>query len=332
MGAREIEQRRVAIEGATAGDEVVEHHACGVDVRALIDLPAPRLFRREKPRRAHRDALGRREGQRQRRLVAHHADHLRDPEIQHLQRASPALRVAEEQVVELHVAVDDARVVRRGEAREGLAHHVDRLEHGHEPPRLELLAHRFPAEQLHHEERASLGGLSEIGHLHQVRVRDLRERLRLDPHPIDVVRAARVPLLQELDDHALAERDVLDLDHVAHASAAERRDEPVGRAFEQARLDGWGRCARSSGRRRRIQGAGLLLRRAHESCSMNTIFTPAGATEFGALETPVPAGAESNCDKRAATARMSAKASHTSPGAQSCAKAILRADCGLFGS
>ena len=115
--------------------------------------------------------------------------------------------------------MDEAEAVRRGEPSEDLPREVDRLGERDGAARHELLFQRVALEPLHHEVRAAFGREAEIGHHHEVRVREPRERLRLDPHALDLLRLPREVFVQQLDDDGLAERDVLRVDDLAHAAA-----------------------------------------------------------------------------------------------------------------
>jgi hypothetical protein len=61
----------------------------------------------------------------------------------------------------------------------------------------------------------------------------MREGLPLQPHPADEIRAVAEPAVEELDDDALGQRDVLGFHHFAHASATERTERPVRGACER---------------------------------------------------------------------------------------------------
>ncbi len=126
-----------AIEGALAGDRAIENGADRVDVGAMIDALSPGLFGRHVRRRAHDHArLRERSARRVSRLRNAEVDHLRD------RRAEIA---GEEDVLRLHVAVDDVLRVRGLERFADLPHHARRGAYRHPPDLAEIIGELFPS-------------------------------------------------------------------------------------------------------------------------------------------------------------------------------------------
>src|SRR5690606_14657587 len=97
------------IEGNGTGEDLVEDDPQRVDIRARVDLlPSGLLWR---------DVLGRPEDDAGTRDGARRAGDLRDAEVEHLHEVGMARPRQDEDVVGLHVTMDDARAVRRAERR-----------------------------------------------------------------------------------------------------------------------------------------------------------------------------------------------------------------------
>ena len=146
----------VGLVGPHAGDHLVEHDAHRPEIGAVIDLAGvAQLLGRHVHQRAQHGPGGGRP------LVGRVAlaHHLGDAEVEELHR--PA-RLAEEDVVGLEIAVDQAHGVGRGEGVEDVEEHgADGLEGqrlaGHAG--LERLA----LEQLHHQVEVALGRAPRVG-------------------------------------------------------------------------------------------------------------------------------------------------------------------------
>ena len=115
-----------------AAEEKVERDADRPDVRPVIDL-ATELLRRHVARRADEIALrGQRRGLGGDERAA--GKRLREAEIEELDdRNAAAVDVGEKEVRGLHIAMEDADVVRFGERRTRLADVPDRVEQGERP-------------------------------------------------------------------------------------------------------------------------------------------------------------------------------------------------------
>ena len=133
--------------------------------------------------------------------------------------------VQQEEVLGLDVAVDDALVVRGGEALRhprrvlgGLAH-ADR-------PLAQPRAHRLALEHLrHHEEPIAL--LAGVVDRDDVGVRERRHRLRLGLEAGERVGVIGEVLGQHLDRHVALEAGVAGAVDLPHPAGAERRDDLV---------------------------------------------------------------------------------------------------------
>lgn len=112
-----------------AGDQLVEHQPGGVDIRRGGHATAFELLGRRELGRAHHAALVRREARADQARERGFVHHLRDPEVEHLERAV----VAQEQVLGLHVAVNQPRLMGRIEPGQGLSDQAHGLGHGDGP-------------------------------------------------------------------------------------------------------------------------------------------------------------------------------------------------------
>ena len=243
-----LEQLDVAVdmeERIAPDEQLVQHHACAVDVRALVDGEAERLLRRQEPRRSQRDFLQRAEGDRRgrpRRVRA--GQDFGDAEVEDLERAVTVARIAEEEVLELDVAVNDADRVRRGEAGEELLDDRQGLGNGEMITRAQLVEERAAVLVLHDEEGTAARGGPAIEHGREVPMCEPRERLRFHAHALQVHRAVGQLRVQELDDHALAQGEVFSLVDLRASTDAE----PCQRAVTAPRQRVGGRRWRSDRR------------------------------------------------------------------------------------
>ena len=157
-------------------EHLVEHDAQRIDVDAMIGVLArAHLLRRHVFGRAHdvarqRDVAGRRrvgDGQ------------LGHAEVQHLAVTDRSVRVhAQEDVVRLQIAVDDAVEVRRRDTAHGGQHERDRLDERHLSRSLHPIGERLAREQLHDQTRRALV-LDDVEDRHDVRVIDAARGERL---------------------------------------------------------------------------------------------------------------------------------------------------------
>ena len=201
--------RRVALERHAAREHLVEHHAERVDVGLRPDAATARLLGREVLRGADdRADLG----------------HLRvagvgDAEVGDLDAAV----VADEHVVRLDVAVDDAVLVGVAQAGEHLHRDRDRALGRERALLLDDLLERAPLEVLHRDVRAAVG-LAAVVDGDDVRVVEARGGLRLAPEALDELAVLGVALGHDLERDLAAEARVLgqvDRRHAADAQAPE---------------------------------------------------------------------------------------------------------------
>ena len=214
---RQDGRRAVAAEGAPAAEGLVEEGARGEEVRARVDGVAEDLLGGHVARRSH-DEPGRRElaarvrveGRRLGRLVGEAEVH------------EPAAVRGEEEVRGLHVAVDDAGIVQRGEPLEEVEGEVERLA-GRQGPAVQARRERLAGQELHDDERLAVV-LSDLVDRAQVRVAHPRRRARLaqEAPPRRVVRA-----LQHLQRDLAPQLLVLGEVHPAHAALADEADDAV---------------------------------------------------------------------------------------------------------
>ena len=231
---REGRRRIVALERALAGDHEVEAGAHRVDVRPRIDLLTARLLRGHVARRAH-DHAGARE------RVARAS--LADPEIDHLhlERARRSAldlrnrRREDEDVLRLHVAVDHAARVRRGER---LAHLAPDLRG---EPRLEgalapdVVGELLALEVLADEVRRAVGEMMHVEDVDDVRMLDRARDRRLAEEPRGHLRVLGELGVERLHrEAALLEAEVTRLVDAPHAALADRPDDLVRVAEERA--------------------------------------------------------------------------------------------------
>ena len=231
-------RHRLAVEGAPAGEHLVEHAAEGPDVRAAVDGLAARLLRAHVAGGAEQHArLRHRERGRVRGLGVLRpgervgVERLGQAEVEHLDAAV----AVDHDVRGLQVAVHDALLVRGLERLgdpEREAGRLLRLERAALQPGGERLAGR----ELHHEEALAVALLETVD-AGDARVGQRREHARLAleaREPLGVAREARG---QQLERDVAAELRVLGAEDLAHAAGAELgRDLVVGdRGADQSR-------------------------------------------------------------------------------------------------
>ena len=197
--------RCVAVERQRPGDQLVEHDAERVEIRALVDVRAARLLGRE----VLRGADDRSRLRHLRRAGA------RDAEVGHL---DPPLAV-DEDVVRLDVAVDEVLAVRDAQCGEDLARVVDRDRDRRGAAGGDQLLQAAPVEVLHRDVVGALG-LPAVEDRDDVRVREARCVLRLAAEALDELLVVRVPVVQDLDRDPAAQFLVLGEVDVRHAAGA----------------------------------------------------------------------------------------------------------------
>ncbi len=245
----------VAAEREGAGQEVVEHHARGIDVAPRVDL-----LLLVSPFEAAADLLGAHVGRGPddvldagQLLAALVLDHLGDAEVEHLEldlagrlrlRSAP---LGEHQVRGLEVAVDDrlglagllvavaVRLLEHGaELVEDPSHAVDRQ--GLARALLEDLFQAPAADELHLDVAHRVGA-AEVVDGHGARMIELGHQpgLALEPRPALVVLGDLG--LDQLQRAGAVQLDVLDLPDLAHAPDADLLEEPVLAEDDSARLE-----------------------------------------------------------------------------------------------
>ncbi|MFO0636622.1 MAG: hypothetical protein U0168_27640 [Nannocystaceae bacterium] len=212
-----------------APQQLVQRDEERVLIRARVDRRAQVLLGRHVARRAH-DRTGAGEplaqgvgcidrgvGRLELALPA------RQPEVGDL---GYALSI-EQHVVGLEIAVDDLRLVGRGEALGGGGHH---RQHLRPRPRYQLdpLSQGRALDQLHREEHAAAIGRAGVVDRHDVGMGQPRERLGLAQQSRGIDRPCGVGIAaDQLDRDAAVELAVVGRDHHAHGARAQRREHDV---------------------------------------------------------------------------------------------------------
>ena len=163
-----------------------------------------------------------------RRLLGGH----REAEVRDPHAAAPV----EHDVRGLEVAVEDALLVRRVQARAELARDLDGLVDGETPDPLEQRREVLAVHVLHREEVAAFD-LADVVDAADVRVRDLPREpdLGVEAREEALVRGDR--LGQELQGDGLSELQVVGAVDLAHAALAEEPDDAVALAEHGARRE-----------------------------------------------------------------------------------------------
>ena len=182
--------------GRLAGQKLVEDGRQRVLVGALVHtLPARLLGSDVLARAEKRSGLGEAVGG---------IERASDAEIRHLGDAV----LVDEDVVRLHVSMDDAVLVRECEAPRDLVHEGDGLVDRQGALPLAERLQGLSVDVLEDDELPALE-LAPVDHGDDVRVIQLRERSRLTLEALDVLRVVREVLVQDLDcdralEHAIA--------------------------------------------------------------------------------------------------------------------------------
>ncbi len=218
---------RLAAVGPLGRQHLVDHATEGPDVGARVHLLPARLLGAHVGGGAHDHAgLRRRRGDRRRqlRVVARRAfllERLRQPEVQHLDRAVRRQR----DVRRLQVAVHDAVVVRGlerfGNPRGDAQRLLDR-----QRPLLEHLRQVAPVDQLHRQEAHPVDLVQPVDR-RDVRMVQRGQQLRLALEAGQAHRVGRQPLGQDLDRHRAVEGGVERLPDRTHAPFADLLDQAV---------------------------------------------------------------------------------------------------------
>ena len=206
-------RERLEPERRLAGQQLVEHGAERVDVGRGAHVLAERLLGSQVCRGAEHGA---RQGQ------ARGLDSPCDPEVRDLEHAV----APEQEVLRLHVPMDEARVVGVLERRGRLAPEPGRLV-GLEPaaPR-EQVGDRLAVDELHHDVRPALV-LARVEDPDDVRVRQPRREPGLAQEPGAELRVAPEVLGEQLDGDRPVQLLVVGAEDGGHAAVTERPPEPV---------------------------------------------------------------------------------------------------------
>ncbi|KWW42958.1 hypothetical protein AU359_00109 [Micrococcus luteus] len=216
-------QRRVAREGGPAREQLEQQAAGRVEVGAAVHGAARRLLRGQVQGGAHH-GLGLRRG------GGGVGQRVGDPEVHHLHGA----RVRDHDVRGLHVAVDDAllvRVLERFQHTPGPGHGTFRA---HGALGVQDLPQRPAGDELHHQERAVHrmeavleGDLARVVHGDDRGVVQGGRRARLLAEARLEVRIARQIPAHQLHRHRAVQPQVLPTEDVRHAAAPDQLTDPV---------------------------------------------------------------------------------------------------------
>ena len=243
-------------------EQLVEHRAEGVDVRALVELAEVRgeLLRRH-VRHGAAHAAARADGAQVAGVVAAALE--RDAPVHHVDLAV----AADHHVARLEIQVQHAAAVREVD---GLAHLEEHAQQALEARAVGLCgdaaAHeggeRVALDELHHEEGAARRVDVDVVDGHDVRVVEAAGDVRFGDEERDLVDARRQRRVQHLDGDAASHRVVEHVEHGAHAAGGdlashlEARRQIVG-LRERVRRWFVGACHRRRHGRRRFVPLGL---------------------------------------------------------------------------
>ena len=210
--------RCVPGKGNLTGEQLVEHHADGVEIGGLVDRGAPRLLRRQVLRGADDRAR-----------FSHLAHaRARNAEIGHLQ--SPL--AVDQHVVRLDVAVDDAVAVSEPDRGEDLPRVVDREVDRRRPACDDELLQGTAVEVLHRDVVRAFR-LAAVIDRDDVRMRKAGRVLRLTAEALDELFVTGVAIVQDLDRDTPAEHLVLGEVDVRHPTRAELAQDAVAPVEER---------------------------------------------------------------------------------------------------
>ena len=198
-----------------AGEHFVKDHAERIDVRAVVHgLRLVELLGGHVARRAERHA-----GYRERVVGLLAAQEFREAEVGDLHTAA----FINEDVLRLHVAVDDALLVRELQRVANLRHDGERLL-GLHLPGADHLAQVYAVHEFHRE-IIQPAALAEVVDGDDVRVAELRERARLASEALDEIRRQRVGGRQDFQRDDAIQIELPRLVHDAHAAAPEQLED-----------------------------------------------------------------------------------------------------------
>ncbi len=207
--------RRLAGERQRAGEHLIQHDADRVEVAALVEIVALRLLRRDVGDAAHHHP-------RLRHAERVLGDRARDPEVAELDDVV----FGDQDVRRLDVAVHQPLAMRVGEA----AGDLDRVVDGGQLRQHVLVAHqlaeRRAVDELHHDVvRVVLA--PEVVDVDDVRMGELRRRLRFVREALDEVVVLGVLIAQHLDRDPAAQQRVGTAVHERHPARPEDAVDPI---------------------------------------------------------------------------------------------------------
>ncbi len=243
--------RGLAVEGRTAGQRLVEHHAERPHVgRGAHALGAHRLLGRHVVRRPHGDAgVGD--------VVVRAVEIARDAEVEDLDDLAPVALLRHEDVLGLEVAVDDALLVR---GRQRLEDALEVVEHEIERDAAlgQAIAQRLAVEQLHrHEEQAVLGVEARVVDLDDAVVADLRRRAHLAQEALPRRLVLADVREEDLERDALLAEVVRRLVDLAHPALGDLALDAVATPDQPVRKRQLESPTQSTARRPRVCGPGF---------------------------------------------------------------------------
>ena len=147
--------------------------------------------------------------------------HLRDPEVEDLDREEPVVSPDAEQIGRLQIAVDDPQPVRVGDGLARLQDELDGLLDRKRPSLLKPRAEVAALQVLHHHVRSAGLQRPDVDDARHVLALDLDRRASFPREPRHGFGIAQRVGKQELDRHPLVELDVVGSDDDAHAARAE---------------------------------------------------------------------------------------------------------------
>ena len=196
----------VPLKGQAAGEHLIEHHACGVDVAPCVDAVSPGLFRGDVVDRAQ-CLLGQGLGG---------VLQTGDAEVGHLHAAVPQ----HHHVLGLDIPVDDAAAVCVGEAPHDLGDEVQRLPPVQLAPLLHILLEGDAVDQLH-DDVLHIAAPGHVVHRHDVGVGELGDSLGLRVEPAAEVLVLGQVALEDLDRNQAVEPVAFGLVDHRHAPGAD---------------------------------------------------------------------------------------------------------------
>ena len=227
--------RRLAAKRRNAGQHLVQNHAEGEDVRAVVAAAAAHLFRRHVADRSHEPpGLGRR--RRQRRLVFVSGSRIRQPRRGQFGQAEVedfyVAIAGDEKVLRLEIAMNDVALVRGGQSAGDLGGVIERLprRHGALP---DARAQRLALQQFG-DDVVEPAFVADIVDGQDVRMVEHARGARFLLEAPQSVRVGGEIAGEDLDGHVALQARVLRAVHLAHAARADGHENFV-RTEQRAR-------------------------------------------------------------------------------------------------